>query len=324
MGLQTDAAGNFYYAKSARHALPARRAASRHAAQGRAGRLADRHPGHRLSRRQRRLPESRRLVRRHRSGRALEPEEPHQLGQARRLLRQHVRLSRRDRHVGLRHGAAALLDHQRLRPLARRAALGRQRSLGTADRLAAQSFLRLRQGASSCRTKRSTARCKAACASCRIPAFPTGVMRGRFHPRDGQLYLCGMFAWAGNQQQPGGLYRLRYTGQPVHLPVGLAATHEGLRITFSGPLERHFGRGRRQLLRESLVAQADGQLRLAALRRAFTARRVRAISIRQPHRPAQAPRLAPTWGMEIHYDVQTSNRSPVSGLIHNTVYLLRN
>ena len=31
-----------------------------------------------------------------------------------------------------------------------------------------------------------------------MPAFPTGVMRGRFHPADGQLYLCGMFAWAGN------------------------------------------------------------------------------------------------------------------------------
>ena len=41
-----------------------------------------------------------------------------------------------------------------------------------------------------------------------MPQFPTGVMRGRFHPRDGQLYGCGMFAWAGNQSQPGGFYRV--------------------------------------------------------------------------------------------------------------------
>ena len=27
-----------------------------------------------------------------------------------------------------------------------------------------------------------------------IPQFPTGIMRGRFHPRNGQLYTCGMYA----------------------------------------------------------------------------------------------------------------------------------
>ena len=56
--------------------------------------------------------------------------------------------------------------------------------------------------------------------NCRSPQFPTGVMRGRFHPADGQLYCCGMFAWAGNQTQPGGFYRVRYTGKAVHLPIG--------------------------------------------------------------------------------------------------------
>ena len=32
-----------------------------------------------------------------------------------------------------------------------------------------------------------------------IPQLATGVMRGRFGPGDGQLYACGMFAWAGTQ-----------------------------------------------------------------------------------------------------------------------------
>ena len=75
---------------------------------------------------------------------------------------------------------------------------------------------------------------------CRLPidAFPTGVMRGRFRPQDGQLYACGMFAWAGSRTQPGGFYRLRYTGKPVHLPIGLNATPEGMLITFSGELDR--------------------------------------------------------------------------------------
>jgi hypothetical protein len=56
-----------------------------------------------------------------------------------------------------------------------------------------------------------------------LPPFPTGIMRGRFHPGNGQLYTCGMYAWAANPQQPGGFYRVRYTGQPVYLPVGLKA-----------------------------------------------------------------------------------------------------
>ena len=56
-----------------------------------------------------------------------------------------------------------------------------------------------------------------------VPAFPTGIMRGRFHPTDKQLYCCGMFAWAGNATQPGGLYRIRYTGRPTYLPITLRA-----------------------------------------------------------------------------------------------------
>ena len=35
-----------------------------------------------------------------------------------------------------------------------------------------------------------------------LPQSPTGLMRGRFHPTNGHLYTCGMFAWASNQQQP--------------------------------------------------------------------------------------------------------------------------
>src|SRR5205807_3138767 len=71
-----------------------------------------------------------------------------------------------------------------------------------------------------------------------LPAFPTGIMRGRFHPGDGQLYVCGMYAWAGSATQPGGFYRVRYTGREVHLPVAWHARRQGLAIGFTAPLER--------------------------------------------------------------------------------------
>ncbi len=66
-----------------------------------------------------------------------------------------------------------------------------------------------------------------------MPQFPTGVMRGRFHPRDGQFYGCGMFAWAGQQSQPGGFYRVRYTGKPAVQPTGLNFEKGLIRIEFS-------------------------------------------------------------------------------------------
>ena len=54
-----------------------------------------------------------------------------------------------------------------------------------------------------------------------LPAFPTGIMRGRFNPADGQLYTCGLFGWAGDRTQPGGFYRVRMTGKPLFVPAAL-------------------------------------------------------------------------------------------------------
>lgn len=68
--------------------------------------------------------------------------------------------------------------------------------------------------------------------------FMTGVMRGRFNPEDGQLYACGMSAWGTNQMMKGGgLYRLRYTGQSLPIPLQLHAENNGMKFTFATPLE---------------------------------------------------------------------------------------
>jgi glucose/arabinose dehydrogenase/mono/diheme cytochrome c family protein len=73
-----------------------------------------------------------------------------------------------------------------------------------------------------------------------IPEFPTGVMRGRFHPADGHLYACGLFAWAGNRQANGGFYRVRATGQPAWLPIGLRARTNSIEIELSDPIDPTF------------------------------------------------------------------------------------
>ena len=68
--------------------------------------------------------------------------------------------------------------------------------------------------------------------------FPTGTMRGRFHKDDGQLYICGLFGWSSNKTRPGGFYRVRYTGKPVHMPVATRVGKTKIAITFSEPLDR--------------------------------------------------------------------------------------
>ena len=68
-----------------------------------------------------------------------------------------------------------------------------------------------------------------------MPAFATGIMRGRF-AADGALYTCGMFAWAGNATAPGGFHRIRRTEKPTQVPLAIHAAKGAKTVTFSDPI----------------------------------------------------------------------------------------
>lgn len=155
-----------------------------------------------------------------------------------------------------------------------------------------------------------------------IPQFPTGVMRGRFHPEDGQLYLSGMFAWAGSQHQPGGFYRLRYTGRPVYLPAELTAHENGVALRFTAPVDaqvaadpnryaiktwslkrtKNYGSkhyDEKKLSVRAVQVSADGQTVLLEI-----------------------DGIQPTWSMEIVYSLSDPQGKAVNGTIHNTIHEL--
>lgn len=67
--------------------------------------------------------------------------------------------------------------------------------------------------------------------------FQTGLMRGRVHPKDGQVYVSGLRGWQTDGTKDGGLYRVRYTGKPVHTPLELHALKDGMEIKFTGELD---------------------------------------------------------------------------------------
>jgi hypothetical protein len=72
----------------------------------------------------------------------------------------------------------------------------------------------------------------------RLPlTFDTGIMRGRFNPKDGQLYVCGLRGWQTNGVRDGGLFRVRYTGKRFSDPISLEVTRTGVKLGFASPLE---------------------------------------------------------------------------------------
>jgi putative heme-binding domain-containing protein len=154
-----------------------------------------------------------------------------------------------------------------------------------------------------------------------IPAFPTGVMRGRFNPRDQQLYACGMFAWAGNATQPGGLYRLRTTGNPMHLPIELHAARQGLQLVFTAPLQRE------SIQPENIHIKTWALKRSAKYGSDHYDERELAVSSTRLSADGMTlevslPKTEPTWCMSIEYDFQSSDGAPIRGLIHNTIHNL--
>src|SRR5207248_587163 len=68
--------------------------------------------------------------------------------------------------------------------------------------------------------------------------FLSGAHRGRFHPKDGQLYVTGMAGWGTYAVADACLQRVRYTGQPVQLPVAFRVHQNGILVSFSRPVDR--------------------------------------------------------------------------------------
>ena len=155
-----------------------------------------------------------------------------------------------------------------------------------------------------------------------LPAFPTGIMRGRFHPVDGQLYACGMFAWAGNATQPGGMYRIRYTDKPVHLPVGLRVRGSSVEIEFTDPIDAASVTDLNQFAVKCWDLKRSADYGSPHLNERSLAVSAAKLSDDGKVLQLELPELAPTWCMSISYILQGRDGAPVKGLIHNTVHSL--
>ena len=154
-----------------------------------------------------------------------------------------------------------------------------------------------------------------------IPQFPTGTARGRISPHDNGLYLSGMFAWGSSQQaQEGGFYRLRYTGKAANMPVGLKARDKRLEITFTDSLDA-----------AAAIATESYAVKVWSLKRTadYGSKHydehevsVTAAQLAADGRTVilQMPDLAPTWCMEIKCRLKSADGESFERTIHNTIH----
>lgn len=154
-----------------------------------------------------------------------------------------------------------------------------------------------------------------------VPAFSTGVMRGRFNPYDGQLYACGLSAWGSTQTlQLGGLFRIRYDGSPVVVPIGLKAKKQGMQITFAKALDpasvkdiSNYKIQTWDLLRSRRYGSDHYNIKELKVSKAELSKDRKTLHL-------YIPEIKPTWVMEINYKLKDNDGGKAEGLIQNTIH----
>ena len=155
-----------------------------------------------------------------------------------------------------------------------------------------------------------------------IPRFSTGVMRGRFNPGDGQLYLCGLSAWGSTQPQLGGLYRIRKVDQPMTIPIGIEANKKGVKLVFTDRLDEgsiaelaNFQVRTWDLLRSRKYGSKHHNEKTLEVSSAVLGKDKKSVQL-------NIPNIEPTWVMEIKYQLKDDKGKNIEGLVQNTIHQL--
>ena len=151
--------------------------------------------------------------------------------------------------------------------------------------------------------------------------FLTGVMRGRFNPGDDQLYACGMSAWGTNQMlRGGGLYRIRYTGKALTVPVGLEARNQGIELSFDTTLQLDNAQNPKnyqiktwRLVRSSKYGSDRHDMKELAISGVKLTNDGKGVFL-------NIPDIQPTDVMTISYNIVNADGAALKGTVQNTIH----
>ncbi|PCJ96312.1 MAG: hypothetical protein COA50_07660 [Flavobacteriaceae bacterium] len=154
--------------------------------------------------------------------------------------------------------------------------------------------------------------------------FLSGVMRGRFNPEDGHLYANGMSAWGTSQMMRGGeFYRLRYTGKPLSIPVQLSAEEDGVSLTFAHALDKESSRnlGNFEVQTWDLIRSSD----YGSNRHNIQTLEVSEVILNEEGSTIKLvlPEIKPVDVMTIGYKVKDVEGNEFSGKVQNTIHNLK-
>ncbi|MEM8679355.1 MAG: family 16 glycoside hydrolase [Planctomycetota bacterium] len=162
--------------------------------------------------------------------------------------------------------------------------------------------------------------------------MPTGIMRGRFHPADGQLYACGLFGWSSNKTDPGGFYRIRCTDEPLNLPLSLEVNGRQLILKFSDALDPESATNPRNYSFSEWNYRATSDYGSEDYRISNERRRGRdrlrvqkaTLSDDGTTLTLDIPKLQPAMQLELKYRIRTAAGAQLSQSVLHTVHSLGN
>mgnify|MGYP003641018868 CR=1 FL=1 len=179
----------------------------------------------------------------------------------------------------------------------------------------------------------------------RLPIdLTTAVMRGRFHPTSGDLYLIGFRGWQTNGGT--GFNRVRLTGKESPVPVELKAHQNGLIISFSDALDPEIANDPRRYSINKWdyvwgpqygsgrfsIDKRDDEARLKALNEPSKGaqNQIDSVSVRAAKLLNDGktvflyiPEMTPAMQMEIMMDLSSADTTPFRETIWNTIHNLR-
>lgn len=150
--------------------------------------------------------------------------------------------------------------------------------------------------------------------------YHSGIMRARFHPEDGQLYLCGLKGWGTRAPKDGQFCRVRYTGKPFLRPVEMHVTKSGFELKFDVPLDRKSVEDDENWggeLADSTFTP-DGRKR----RRRPEDLEILSVKLAKDGRTVsiELENLAPAINATLLYQIRSADGNDVSGEIHGTIH----
>ncbi len=180
--------------------------------------------------------------------------------------------------------------------------------------------------------------------------FQSGIMRARFSPADGQLYVAGLRGWQTSGLKNGCLQRVRYTGAETRMPIELHVKKDGLELRFTTSLDTQSARDPENWHLEQwryLWSAAYGSPELSTETDPETpaepgkdgaAQFTKAQMGKSQHDPVtvksvtigtddrtvflEIPGLKPVMQMSIKYDLKTAEGKELRGEVVNTIHAL--